>query len=342
MIAWLFLACTNSADAGDHFVLHGAKIGDVVTDVEVDQGLIVAVGDVADRGVKVIDVSGKWLSPAWIDSHVHLAYLAGPEILADGGIAGVVDLAAPLDRLGDDGPLHRIYSGPMLTAVRGYPTQSWGSDGYGLECADAPAAAAGVTTVADAGAKIVKVALSGTSTLDDAQLRAIVDAAHARGLKVVAHALKDSEAARAAAAGVDGLAHTPTEPLADTTLAAWSGSSHFVISTLAAFGGGSGAVTNLARLHAAGTVVLYGTDYGNGRTPGIDRQELSLLKDAGFSPDEIAAAGTAVPATFWGFSDLGSLEPGHAASLLVLDADPRLTPSTLASPRDVFIDGVRR
>jgi imidazolonepropionase-like amidohydrolase len=86
---------------------------------------------------------------------------------------------------------------------------------------------------------------------------------------VVAHALSDAAARRAADAGVDVLGHTPVEPLAESTIQAWRGRT--VISTLAAFGGTPAAVTNLRRLRDAGVTVLYGTDLGTcamrGRRP---------------------------------------------------------------------------
>ena len=49
-----------------------------------------------------------------------------------------------------------------------------------------------------------------------------------------------------------------------------------------------------------------------------------------------------MPATFWGMDELGAIAPGKAASLLVLNDDPRSVPLTLAAPAAVFIDGVLR
>ncbi len=88
-------------------------------------------------------------------------------------------------------------------------------------------------------------------------------------------------------------------------------------------------------------MVLYGTDLGNSPVLGIDTDELALLRRAGLSPQEVLDAATARPAAFWGLSDLGALEPGHAASLLVLDEDPLEDPSTLARPWAVWAEGLR-
>lgn len=348
MIAlWLACAGPDDAEASDpaRFVLRGAVVeqGGVpatVADVEIDGGVIVAVGSV-DPTVAVVDVSGRWLVPAVIDSHVHLVYLPGADAMADGGVAGVVDLGMPAAHLADDlRPLRKVVSGPMITTVGGYPTQTWGRDGYGLECADAAAAAAAVTTLADAGAGVVKLPVTAAPVLDDAALRAVVEAAHARGLKVASHALGDADALRAATAGADILAHTPTEALSEATLEAWRGRA--VISTLVAFGDGDAARANLRALADRDVRVLYGTDYGNARVPGVSAPELAALAAAGFSASAIVDLATSSPAAFWGFSDLGALQPGRAASLLVLDADPRLDASVLARPVDVYLDGVRR
>src|SRR6185436_1172042 len=125
-----------------------------------------------------------------------------------------------------------------------------------------------------------------------------VEEAHARGLKVAAHALSDDEAARAARAGVDVLAHTPVAALSKKTIALWS--DRAVISTLRAFGGSKTALSNLRALRDAGATVLYGTDFGNTTTPGIDGNELELLTQAGLDGAAILDAGTSTPAAFWG------------------------------------------
>lgn len=344
MVRWLWLAagCSEAGTVSEHVVLRGGRLpGGEAADVELRAGKVVAVGKV-DGGAVEVDVTGRFLAPAFVDSHVHLAYLPEADALADHGVAAAVDLAAPLSSLGRPPPAVRwIPSGPMITAVGGYPTQSWGQNGYGLEVTTASEAGAAVDTVHAAGARVVKVPLEsyGPSLSDDA-IRAAVDRAHALGLLVVTHALTDAAAARAAALGIDGLAHTPTDPLSPATVEAWSG--RVVVSTLRAFGGSPTAVDNLRALRAAGATVLYGTDFGNTTDARIDPAELALLEQAGLDGAAILAAGTTEPARIWGLADLGALAPGRAASLLVLDADPHADPSTLSRPEAVWIDGVRR
>lgn len=332
----------DTDEAGAVLFEGGEVVGLGRADVLARDGVIVAVGaDLDAAGATSVDVSGRWLVPAFIDSHVHLAYLPAEEELADNGVAGVVDLAAPMSFLAADHPSLRVLaSGPMVTASGGYPTQGWGAGGYGLEVANAAEAEAAVDMLKDAGAGVIKLPVTSPPQLDADVLAAAAARAHARGLRVASHALDDDEAAVAAAAGADVLAHTPTGSLSASTIAAWKGKT--VISTLAAFGGSDRTIGNLAALHAAGARVLYGTDFGNRRTAGIDASELALMGLAGMSPGEILASGTRDPADYWGFADLGAIEVGRSASLLVLDRDPLLDPLALAEPTEVWSRGRRR
>ena len=322
------------------FVLAGGTVVGVGrADVEIDAGRIVAIGAVS-TDAPVVDVTGRWLAPAAIDSHVHLAYLPEHDAMARGGVAGAVDLAAPTTFLAaDHGPLRVVAAGPMITAVGGYPTEGWGRNGYGLEVETPEESAAAVDSLHALGARVVKIPLDGGPTLSDAALAAAVAQAHALGMPVAVHALGDTDAARAAAAGADVLAHTPVSRLSEATVAAWSGRA--VVSTVAAFGGAPTTLANLADLHAAGATVLYGTDFGNSRTAGIDGRELAHLVDAGLTPADVLAALTTAPARVWGFDDLGALTVGGPASLLVLSADPLGDPLALAAPERVYIDGAR-
>lgn len=323
-------------------VLRGAEVvGQGLADLAIADGRVVAVGEVALEGVEEVDLSGRFLAPAFIDSHVHLAYYPVAAELPGAGVAGAVDLAAPETFLDQPvAPLRLIQSGPMVTAVGGYPTGSWGSGGYGVECADADAAVAAVDRLLDHGARVIKVPIAGGASLPEDAVAAVVARAHERGALVVSHALGDAEAALAARLGVDALAHTPVYALSDDTVAAWS--ERVVISTLGAFGGDAETVDNLRRLRAAGATVIYGTDLGNTRTAAIDPRELELLVAAGLDGEAILRAATADPAALWGFDGLGSIAVGQDASLLVLTADPRLDPLALAAPERVFIQGSAR
>src|SRR5450432_2297953 len=330
---------SDEGRAGTTFVLAGGTVfGLGKLNLLIEHGRVTAVGIGLDAATRVVDVSGRFVVPGFIDSHVHLAYdPVGPDLVAS-GIVAVLDLAAPLASLSaDHAPLRVLNSGPMITAKLGYPTTSWGQGGYGLEVSSPAAGAQAVETLVAAGVQVIKVPLTAAPTLDDATVKAVVNAAHGHKLKVFTHALEEVNAARAAADGVDVLAHTPTEALSDATLEAWK--ARTVISTLSAFGGGAAAVKNLHDLRERGARVLYGTDLGNTRDTTIQAAEISLLLAAGFDGASIVRAGTSVPAEFLGLSDLGSLDVGKRASFLVLAADPTLDPHTLSEPVAVYVDG---
>jgi hypothetical protein len=233
-----------------------------------------------------------------VDSHVHLAYYPVADQLAAHGVTAVVDLAAPESALARRYPLRIVQSGPMLTSAGGYPLDSWGVNGYGIPCDHPAAVNEAVRRLADEGAGVIKIAADDGGLSPD-MLPVAVAAAHARGLRIAVHALTNSGAKRAAAAGADILAHTPVELLDDSTIAAWKGRA--VITTLAAFGGSDAARLNLKLLHDAGVTVLYGTDLGNLRVDGPSADEQALMKQSGLTDAEITAAMTTVPWHYWGF-----------------------------------------
>ena len=310
-----------------------------MADVEVRDGRVVAVGEV-DAEVESIEGAGQFLVPAVIDSHVHLTYLPVADELMRNGVAGAVDLAAPMSSLAERSPIRLISAGPMITAVSGYPVSSWGRGGYGLEVAGPEAAIAAVEELHSRGARVIKVPITAPPVLDDATIAAVVSRAHELGLRVAVHALGDADALRAARLGADVLAHTPVQALSEETLEAWRGRA--VIATLTAFGTDSGTLRNLSNLRARGVTVLYGTDLGNTRTPGIDSSELAAMRDAGLDGAAVLDAATRAPAEYWGITDLGSIEPGKAACMLLLAADPTVDPLALSRPEAVWMDGERR
>lgn len=303
--------------------------------LRVEGGAIVAKARRAPSGARGIDASGLVLVPAVIDAHVHLsvageiAQVAGEELRR--GVAAVLDLGAPERLLPiDRPPLRVVWSGPLLTAPGGYPTQSWGRNGEGLALATPDDARAVVRRLAAGGARFAKLAFDPRyPVLDPEVARAAADEAHACGMLVAAHALEVDSVRSALDAGADVLAHTPRDELPADLLARLRGK--WVISTLRAF---AVAPARLRSLVAAGARVAYGTDLGNeGTAPGIDAGELALLAAAGVDP---LRAATTDAAELLGLSDHGRLDVGCAASLLAVRG---LSPPDLATPAWVMIDG---
>jgi len=73
-----------------------------------------------------------------------------------------------------------------------------------------------------------------------------------------------------------------------------------------------------------GVKVMTGTDLSDGRIfPGYSvQEELALLVDAGFTPNEAIQAATRVPAEFLRLSDAGTIQQGKRADIVLLTADP--------------------
>lgn len=276
------------------------------------------------------------LLPGLVDAHVHLG-LVDPSEVVRGGIAVVHDLGwepaairAWKHEAGRSTELPEVrMAGAFLAPPGGYPSdRDWAPAGS-VECiataGDIPQA---VERQVAAGADHIKVTLNAQAgpVFDEELLNGIVEAAHGRGRKVVAHAEGPGQAAKALGAGVDVLAHAPwTERLDEGLLRAMAGSMSW-ISTLDIHGWGNygrdfeTAQENIRRFHAAGGRVSYGTDMGNGATiTGINPREIQALHDAGLGSGELLAAmlpGTAAgPRLSW-HPSADVPEPGEMAAWL--------------------------
>jgi imidazolonepropionase-like amidohydrolase len=100
---------------------------------------------------------------------------------------------------------------------------------------------------------------------------------------------------------------------------------------------------NLKRLADAGIPYAMGTDTGPpGRFPGFfEHWEMELMVDAGLNPSQVITASTKRGAEFLGAKDLGTLEKGKWADLIVLDRNPVEDIRNTRSIRDVYIAGRR-
>jgi imidazolonepropionase-like amidohydrolase len=80
------------------------------------------------------------------------------------------------------------------------------------------------------------------------------------------------------------------------------------------------------RFHDADGVVALGTDYNPGAAglqPDLFLREIELLHTAGLTPEDVIEAATNHAARVCGHGeDLGTIEAGKLADLLVVDGDP--------------------
>jgi len=98
---------------------------------------------------------------------------------------------------------------------------------------------------------------------------------------------------------------------------------------------------NLKVLANAGVPYGFGTDTGPpGRFPGYFEQwELELMVEAGLTPVQVIVAATGSAARFLGNKELGTLEAGKWADLVVLDRNPLQNIRNTRAIRAVYIGG---
>jgi imidazolonepropionase-like amidohydrolase len=193
-------------------------------------------------------------------------------------------------------------------------------------------------------------------TLDE--MRAIVDEATRANRRVAAHAHGTQGILDAVKAGVHSIEHGSL--LDDGTIALMKQRGTFLVPTtyvgrhveqLAHTGVLSDASAakaawiaprmreSFARAHAAGVRVALGSDAGV-FAHGLNGREFAEMVALGMSPMEAIVAGTAAAAELLGLADVGTVEPGKLADLVVVDGDPLSDIAVLQSPTMVVKGGV--
>lgn len=295
-----------------------------------------------------LDARGLTLVPGVVDAHVHLAFADPADVLA-GGVTTVRDLGGtpPVLRAAAAAGLRVRAAGRVLTAVGGYPADSWAARGPGAgaarEVRGVDDAAAAVAEQVDAGADLVKVALEssgGRPLLADDVLGAVVAAARAAGLPVAAHVGGANALERALAAGVDELAHVPLHRVTPAEMGHVAAAGVVVVPTLAVHPHPDVAARAFAAFLAAGGTAVWGTDLGNdGTAPGVPVAEVLAWLAAGVSLAGVLHAATAGAADHLGLGAVGRLERGAVADVVGLDGDPLRDPTAWSRVRLVVAAG---
>ncbi len=188
--------------------------------------------------------------------------------------------------------------------------------------------------------------------------RPIIEEAHARGLRVVAHVYYLADAKELLRAGIDGFAHgirdlevdeeimglfkqrpqvfvipnLPDTPPSQADLA-WLSETlpSSAIEDLKRTAVVSPArprlfdaqARSLARLSAAGVRIAFGTDAGVGAPYGWSAHaEIADMVAAGMTPAQAIVAATRTSAEVLRLDQLGTIAPGKSADFIVLDANP--------------------
>ena len=326
-------------------------------------GKIVAVGRRGDApipaGATVIDVAGAAILPGFINAHVHDAYSAANlEAWAAAGVTTVRDEAINIQgaRLADliarrnaewNQPRHArlISAGWMITAPGGYGR---------LGVASAEEARQRVTEEIDAGADLIKVAVedgiagrTDLPVLSAEALAAVVAAAHERGKRVSAHITDARFLQTVVTAGVDDAGHSVWDPASDALFREMISRHIAMVPTLTvfdAYNSLAGAQANVRRFAALGGEIALGSDYTDipqNDFPhfelGMPMHEIECLAGAGLSAMRIIVAATRNAARVCGLGEeLGTLEAGKTADVLVVNGDPLTDLAALTDVRLVI------
>jgi imidazolonepropionase-like amidohydrolase len=181
----------------------------------------------------------------------------------------------------------------------------------------------------------------------------IIDEAHKRGLRVIAHLFDLEDAKGLVRAGVDAFAHGVRDrDIDDEFVAMFKAHPNLVLTPnlpergvkvdlgwakaglspedfaklektnvddpkAQAFYGIQ--ARNLAKLNAAGVRIVLGTD---GNRPWGPHEEMQDMVTAGMTPAQVIVAATRNGAEFLRMADAGTLQAGKSADFIVLDANP--------------------
>jgi imidazolonepropionase-like amidohydrolase len=293
-------------------------------------------------GAEEVDGGGGVLLPGLIDAHIHLHGRENLEQLARYGVTTGLDMATFSAEL-----LASLRDQPGLTDIRSAGIPAIGPAGPHSHMPAMPAEAVVrdpgqakdfVAARVAAGSDYLKIVLEapGGGGPELPAARALTEAAHEAGLRVVAHAASAAAYTMALDAGVDVVTHAPLGPPITAEDVARA---RLVVPTLIMMKGISagvgqpqlyeGAKVSVTQLYRAGVPILAGTDANN--EPGSPspvvhgvslHDELALLVEAGLSTVDALRAVTELPAKHFGLDDRGAVRPGLRADLVLLDGDP--------------------
>ena len=191
--------------------------------VTVEDGRVAAVGQERGESRDALDGQGCTLLPGLIDSHVHISGRSALERAAIFGVTTELDMGMSVHSmhiLRKEPETDRtdradfLSAGALATRTGGHGSAQHADGTPTIDRAeDADAFVADRITEGSDYLKVIVDELHHLGvhnpTLDDATLRALVHAAHNRGLLVVAHIGDVEDASRAIAAGIDVLGHLP-------------------------------------------------------------------------------------------------------------------------------------
>lgn len=236
-------------------------------------------------------------------------------------------------------------------------------------CSGADACRRAVRRQIQAGADLIKITATGgvlsntaagvEQQFSDAELQAIVEAAHAMGRRVTAHAHGAGGINAALRAGVDSIEHGSYTD--EESLRLFRRHNAYLIPTilagvtveeLAERGGvltpnqaakarevGTRMRQSIRNARRAGVRVAFGTDSGVSRH-GINAREFQFLVEGGYTPTQAIAIATVNAADHLQLNGVaGRIAPGYSADIIAVDGDPTQDVTTLMSVPFVMARG---
>jgi len=297
------------------------------TAVRIAAGVVQACGgsEIQVNGDDIVDGGGGTLLPGFIDAHVHLL----PGVLQQAltfGVTTELDLFSKPDLLaraskearGDAAAADLRSSGVGATAPGGHPSMMYAPFPYVTGPGDAEGF---VDDRLAEGAAFLKVLYDAQGvgpfswpSLDVATVTALVDAAHARGVLVVAHATSAVAARDVVRAGVDVLAHVPIDAMHDELIEEVSARGVAVIGTLVTIDGFAGAPSGPALLADPDLAPVIGPAWGEVLRASTDRWRAPGMPDVTIAMRNIARL-TAAGVTVLAGTDAPNPGTLHGASL---------------------------
>jgi len=237
---------------------------------------------------------------------------------------------------------------------------SRGPDDFRRKAQEAVDGGADVLKVIASGAVLAFGGVPGAPEMTPEEIQAVVEVAHAAGIRVTAHAHGAQSIKDAIGAGVDSIEHAS---LADDEAIALAVENNVAFSMdvyngsyIATVGRDQGWPEEFLRkndetteaqrqvftkAHAAGVPIIYGTDAAV-YPHGDNAKMFPIMVERGMTPMEAIKAATSAAAEYIGWSDdVGAIEPGRYGDLIAVTGDP-LADITILQDIDVIIKGGRR
>ena len=394
MLGAALLLAANSTVLAEGLLIRGAMVFDAVraqpypADVLVRDGKVARIERdlAAPEGVAVIEAQGLALLPGLFDVHTHWTPAMDPSssaLVSNAYLASGVTTLADFHQAPESWEPRRKWLGELSAPRVLFAARVSTPLGHGADWADQAttkwvnspeAARRAIRELLPYRPGLIKAFADGwrygrvadNTSMDPWTLTALVEEAHAHGLKVATHTVTVDRAKVAARAGVDVIAHSVLDRKVDRELIELmrtSGTAYApslavyepvrvgedpdkvdrndpaIVSRERNF---ANAMYNVRALYRGGVAIVLGTDAGMPGTPhgGASLHELELLVRAGLTPAEALRAGTIRSARALGLdAESGSIEVGKRADLVLVEGAPWRDVRDMRRVRQVLVGG---